>query len=73
LNFRELAQYKDSQWMSFDDFEKQLDDLEKTVKTNFQESNQNNSPENSNSEDSDDDANELYCVACNKSFKSDKA
>jgi hypothetical protein len=62
--------------MSFEEFEKQLDDLEKTVKNNFQESNQNdnnNNNENDNDEDSSDDMNELYCVACNKSFKSDKA
>lgn len=55
--------------MSFEDFEKQLDDLEKTVKNNFQDNNN----ENDDNEDSSDEANELYCVACNKSFKSDKA
>ncbi len=75
FHFRELAQYKESEWMSFEEFEKQLDDLEKTVKNNFQESNQNetNNPENDNDGDSVDDIDELYCVACNKSFKSDKA
>ncbi|CAF2428856.1 unnamed protein product [Rotaria sp. Silwood2] len=70
----ELAQYKESQWMSFEEFEKQLDDLEKTVKNNFQESNLNDSKiGNDNDDDSMDDIKELYCVACNKSFKSDKA
>ncbi|CAF1937704.1 unnamed protein product [Rotaria magnacalcarata] len=70
----ELAQYKESQWMSFEEFEKQLDDLEKTVKTNFEESNHDDSKdENDNDDDSIDDIKELYCVACNKSFKSDKA
>ncbi|CAF1274747.1 unnamed protein product [Rotaria sordida] len=71
----ELAQYKESQWMSFEEFEKQLDDLEKTVKDNFQESNQNQSRIENDDDDDDsaDDLNELYCVACNKSFKSDKA
>jgi len=54
--------------MSFDDFEKQLDDLEKTMKNNTEESNQND-----NNEDSSDEDNELYCIACNKSFKSEKA
>jgi hypothetical protein len=54
--------------MSFDEFEKQLDDLEKKMKTNGQESNQND-----NNEDSSDEDNELYCIACNKSFKSEKA
>jgi len=67
---RELAQYKESQWMSFDQFEKQLDELENTVKNNFQNDNTNS---DENAEDSMDDMNELYCVACNKSFKSDKA
>lgn len=60
--------------MSFQEFEKQLDDLEKTVQDNFQEPKQNtNNNENDNDSDSMDDTNELYCVACNKSFKSDKA
>lgn len=58
--------------MPFDEFEKQLDDLEKTVKNNFHDSNPNTN-ENDDEDNSDDDINELYCVACNKSFKSDKA
>jgi DnaJ family protein A protein 5 len=66
----ELAQYKESQWMSFAEFEKQLDDLDKTVQDNFSKSNLNDDNDNG---DSSDEANELYCVACNKSFKSDKA
>ena len=72
---RELANYKESQWMSFQDLEKQLDDLENSVKNQFQEAKVNNNGEdqNDNPDDSDDDINELYCVACNKSFKSDKA
>ncbi|CAF1085171.1 unnamed protein product [Adineta ricciae] len=71
----ELANYKESQWMSFQDLEKQLDDLENSVKNQFQEAKMNNNDEdqNDNPDDSDDDINELYCVACNKSFKSDKA
>jgi len=56
--------------MSFDQFEKQLDELENTVKNNFQNDNTNS---DENAEDSMDDMNELYCVACNKSFISDKA
>jgi hypothetical protein len=56
--------------MSFEEFEKQLDDLDKTVQDNFSKSNLNDDNDNG---DSSDEANELYCVACNKSFKSDKA
>ena len=65
--------------MSFDEFEKQLNDLDKSVQDNFSKSNPNgadngNENENENENgDSSDEANELYCVACNKSFKSDKA
>ncbi len=59
--------------MSFSEFEKQLDDLEKTVQNNFSKSNPNETNNDNDDEDSSDDANELYCVACNKSFKSDKA
>jgi len=52
--------------MSFAEFEKQLEELEKSSTHNVPTN------ENENNE-SDDDMNELYCVACNKSFKSDKA
>ncbi|UJR38141.1 hypothetical protein I4U23_030819 [Adineta vaga] len=70
----ELAQYKESQWMSFDDFEKQLNDLESSVKNQFQDVDTNNyNDDDNNLDESNDDINELYCVACNKSFKSDKA
>ncbi|CAF4386447.1 unnamed protein product, partial [Adineta steineri] len=70
----ELAQYKESQWMSFEDFEKQLDDMENKVKGDFQDSDQDDTiNENENDEEAIDDMNELYCVACNKSFKSDRA
>ena len=61
--------------MSFDEFEKQLEDVEKAVKNNFKESNsadENETNENLN-EDEPNENGELYCVACNKSFKSDKA
>ena len=57
--------------MSFDEFEKQLDDMEKHVKNDFEDSTvkTNDEPQ----EESDDDENEFYCVACTKSFKSEKA
>lgn len=72
LNCRsELARYKESQWMSFDEFEKQLDDLEKDFQGRRPETNnENNNVENGSDDDED---HELYCVACNKSFKSEKA
>lgn len=56
--------------MSFEEFEKQLNDLEKNT---FQESNDDDNNVNDDNDNSDDDINELYCVACNKSFKSGKA
>lgn len=55
--------------MSFADFEQQLNDLEKNVEDNFPGAKSNDNVD----DDSSDEANELYCVACNKSFKSDKA
>jgi len=72
----ELAQYKESQWMSFEEFKKQLEDVEQSVKQNFNEKSDisadtNNGEDNIDSEE--DIEHELYCVACNKSFKSDKA
>lgn len=65
---RELARFKESQWLSFDEFEKQLDDLEKN---HFEKSNVDEEKPVENSEDEEDE--DFYCVACNKSFKSDKA
>ena len=55
--------------MSFADFEQQLNDLEKNAADNFSKSKVNENLD----DDSSDETNELYCVACNKSFKSDKA
>lgn len=66
--FRELARFKESQWLSFDEFEKQLEDLEKN---HFDKSNVNEENPVENSEDDEDE--DFYCVACNKSFKSEKA
>lgn len=66
---RELAQYKESQWMSFAEFEEQLNNLEKNSEDNSSKSKVNDNDDDGSS----DEANELYCVACNKSFKSDKA
>jgi hypothetical protein len=60
--------------MSFQEFEKQLDDLENSVKNDFREASPNDDDnDNENGEEPIDDLSELYCVACNKSFKSDKA
>lgn len=55
--------------MSFAEFEQQLNDLEKNTEGNAAKSKDNENVD----DDSSDEANELYCVACNKSFKSDKA
>ena len=65
-----MARYKESQWLSFDEFEKQFEDIEKNLKDQF---NEPNDQEENSAEDSDEEDDELYCVACNKSFKSDKA
>jgi hypothetical protein len=59
--------------MSFAEFEKQLDDLDKSAPDNSSKSNPNDAVNDNEDGNSSDEANELYCVACNKSFKSDKA
>lgn len=62
--------------MSFDEFEKQLDELEKaTEETKKKPIKTVLSPEDEALEqgESDDEEEDFYCVACNKSFKSDKA
>ena len=61
--------------MSFDEFEKQLDDMEKHVKNEFQEPTKASADADAENaqDESDGDDNEFYCVACNKSFKSEKA
>ena len=62
--------------MSFDEFEKQLEDLEKHADEKLKKPSKNvaaASKNDSDEEESEDFDDELYCVACNKSFKSDKA
>lgn len=56
------------EWSKFDNFKMELEELEKTLAEEFGD-NLSNSSEN----DSEDELNSLYCVACNKIFKTPKS
>ncbi|XP_067003711.2 dnaJ homolog subfamily C member 21 [Anabrus simplex] len=71
-----LKEYKESEWSKFSNMERELKEIEANLAQEFGES------ENSSEIESDSDENEdmyetagnsLYCVACNKVFKTDKA
>jgi len=67
---KELENYRESEWTSMAGLEEELKQIENSLDNNDQKKQtKNNDEDNSDS----DDENNLYCVACDKAFKSDKA
>ncbi|KAK8767676.1 hypothetical protein V5799_005546 [Amblyomma americanum] len=80
-----MENYEESEWCSMAQLELQLKDIEAQLDSQFgQENNaqsgttaeqpaENGAESGSGDSDEDEDPDELYCVACDKCFKSDKA
>lgn len=63
---KELENYCESEWSSMSALEEELKQIEERL--------DNSESKNNNSDDDEDDVqNNLYCIACDKAFKSDKA
>ncbi|XP_065222541.1 dnaJ homolog subfamily C member 21-like [Planococcus citri] len=58
---KNIASYKESDWSKFSNLEKELKEIESTIASEFDDK----------SDDSDND--DLYCVACNKFFRTEKS
>lgn len=58
---KNVASYQESDWSKFSNLEKELKEIETTIASQF----------NDQSDDSDND--DLFCVACNKYFKTEKS
>lgn len=63
---RDIENYKEAEWVAGEDFEQNLAALENNIAQQFDD-------ENSFSEDEEEIDPDLYCVACNKSFRTNKA
>ncbi|XP_064477029.1 dnaJ homolog subfamily C member 21-like [Ornithodoros turicata] len=73
---KHLKEYKESEWCSMSKLEEDLKEIEANLNSQFGDgiSCSNAQAENSDEEqESDSEEDELYCVACDKSFKSVKA
>ncbi|PSN52406.1 DnaJ subfamily C member 21 [Blattella germanica] len=68
----ELKSYKETEWSKFSNIEKELEAIEANLAEEFGESQESSSEENE-SDEVDAMLNSLYCVACNKVFKTEKA
>ncbi|GIY21482.1 dnaJ subfamily C member 21 [Caerostris extrusa] len=66
LIFRSLSDYKESEWVSKSNFEDRFNELEITIDATFGNPSTNEAAE-------EDDTDVLYCVACEKDFRSEKA
>lgn len=75
---KEMAAYKESEWVKFSNIEKELKEIEASIAAEFNEKDTDTdiSSEDESGENEDYaeiDLNNLYCVACNKIFKTVKA
>lgn len=80
-----MENYEESEWCSMAQLEMQLKDIEAQLDFQFGQGNdaqsgtaaeqpaENGAESGSGDSDKDEDPDELYCVACDKCFKSDKA
>jgi len=68
---KELENYQESEWASMAALEDEL----KIIEQHLDSSEQKKQPkrDSNNSEDEEEEENSLYCIACDKAFKSDKA
>lgn len=67
---KELENYKESEWTSMAALEEGLKQIEEHLDSN-EEKKQSKTAENTGNSDEEED--NLYCIACDKAFKSDKA
>lgn len=58
---KNIASYKECEWSKFSNFQKELEEIESSMASEF----------NDQSDESDND--DLFCVACNKYFKTEKS
>ncbi|GIY59389.1 dnaJ homolog subfamily C member 21 [Caerostris darwini] len=63
---KSLSNYKESEWVSKSNLEDRFNELESTIDATFGTPSTNDAAE-------DDDTDALYCVACEKDFRSEKA
>lgn len=69
---KELENYRESEWTSMAALEDSLKEIEEHLDSNEQKK-QSKRVNNNSDEDDDEVEDNLYCIACDKAFKSDKA
>ncbi|XP_069688020.1 dnaJ homolog subfamily C member 21 [Periplaneta americana] len=70
----EIKNYKESEWTKFSNIEKELETIEASLAAEFGESDASSCGESeSDKEEIEAAVSSLYCVACNKVFKTEKA
>ncbi len=67
---KELQNYQESEWTSMAALEDELKQIEQHLDSNEQKKQSKKSNKDSDEEEEEDN---LYCIACDKAFKSDKA
>lgn len=75
---KEMATYKESEWLKVSNIEKELKEIEANIAAEFNEKDTDTDVSSgdelaANEEHDELDLNNLYCVACNKIFKTVKA
>lgn len=75
---KEMTSYKESEWLKFSNIEKELKEIEANIAAQFNEKDTDTDVSSDdelagNEEHDETDLNNLYCVACNKIFKTVKA
>lgn len=70
---RHLEGYEESEWCSTSKLEAELREIEARVSSQFGDGSADGKGNLDDEEDGSEDEDELYCVACDKAFKSDKA
>lgn len=75
---KEMATYKESEWLKVSNIEKELKEIEANIAAEFNEKDTDTDVSSgdelaANEERDELDVNNLYCVACNKIFKTVKA
>ena len=66
---KELENYRESDWTSMSALEENLKEIEEQL----DKEHENGSKATNNSDSEDEEEDNLYCIACDKAFKSDKA
>lgn len=70
----EMENIKENEWAKFSNLEKELKDIEASVAKEFgDEDSSYEEDSDQNSEEEYEESNNLFCIACNKLFKTEKA